>query len=47
MKDSAGKAARRSAWILLIFFVFYFVQVYVINGGNAVYPYTSVILGVG
>lgn len=32
--------------ILMVFLVFYFIQVYVINGGNAVYPYTSTFLGV-
>lgn len=31
--------------LLLSFLVAYFVQVYVLNGGNAVYPYTSAILG--
>lgn len=36
-----------SVLILFAFLVLYFVQVYVINGGNAVYPYTSAILGVG
>lgn len=35
-----------SAFLLIAFLILYFVQVYVINGGNAVYPYTSAILGV-
>jgi hypothetical protein len=32
--------------VLIAFLICYFLQVYAVNGGNAVYPYTSQILGV-
>ncbi len=42
-----GRAASQvAAALVLIFLAVYFIQVYVINGGNAVFPYTSAFLEV-
>lgn len=46
LRGSKRTASLASVFILIAFLVLYFVQVCVINGGNAVYPYTSALLGV-
>ena len=46
VKVHGRAASQAAAALVLVFLVVYFIQVYVINGGNAVFPYTSAFLGV-
>ncbi|MCI1788350.1 MAG: EpsG family protein [Actinomyces sp.] len=45
MADGRGRSLRIAGWLTIVLFFAYFFVAYVLNGGNAIVPYTSTILG--